>query len=51
MGGKRLKFPKRKKFVPTNKPVGGEENQGEKTVSSEEHEARLNLLKNIGLLK
>jgi hypothetical protein len=48
MGGKRLKFPSRKKFVPPQDKVEQEE---KKEVSSEEHEARLKMLKELGLVK
>lgn len=49
MGGKRLKFPKRKKFVPgQNSPEGEVE---EKPVSEEEHRKRIELLKSLGLVK
>ncbi len=49
MGGKRLKFPKRKKFVP------GQENNSEdleeKPISEEEHKKRIELLKSLGIVK
>lgn len=47
MGGKRLKFPKRGKYVAPSEDVKVEE----KPVSPEEHEARLKLLKDLGLVK
>lgn len=49
MGGKRLKFPKRKKFVP-GQGQGSEEVE-EKPVSEEEHKKRIELLKSLGLVK
>ena len=48
MGGKTLKFPKRKKYIP---PIEKNENIKEEDISKEEHQARLNKLKEIGLLK
>ena len=48
MGGKRLKFPKRKKFVADNSVVAKTE---EEQVSEEEKKRRLELLKQMGLIK
>lgn len=48
MGGKTLKYPKRKKFVPQIK--AGPEKE-EKIVTPEEHEARLKVLREMGLIK
>jgi len=49
MGGKRLKFPKRKKFVPGQ---DSPENKIEdKPISEEEHKKRIELLKSLGLVK
>lgn len=49
MGGKRLKFPKRKKFIAgQNTPEGEVE---EKAISEEEHKKRIELLKSLGLVK
>ncbi len=47
MGGKTLRFPKRKKFVPGDKKAS-EEN---KPISEEEHKKRVELLKSLGLVK
>lgn len=49
MGGKTLRFPKRKKFVPEDKNAGGEND--EKPISEEEHKKRVELLKSLGLVK
>jgi hypothetical protein len=52
MGGKRLKFPTRKKFVPEDaKPFGEDEEKKKEEVSQEEHEKRMRLLKEMGILK
>jgi hypothetical protein len=48
MGGKTLRFPKRKKFVPVDKKV---DDENKEEVSSEEHEARIKMLKDMGLVK
>jgi len=47
MGGT-LKFPSRKKYVPEDKPVPKLE---EKPISEEEHQRRIQKLKELGLLK
>jgi hypothetical protein len=47
MGGKRLKFPKRGKYVAPSEEVEVKKEE----VSKEEHEARLKLLKDLGLVK
>jgi len=49
MGGKRLKFPKRRKFVPGQDTPEGEIK--EKPISEEEHKKRIELLKSLGLVK
>lgn len=47
MGGKTLKFPSRRKYVPPIKEV-----EQEKTnISQEEHEKRIKMLKEMGLIK
>lgn len=46
MGGKTLRFPKRQKFVAKEKVTETEE----KEITSEEHEARLKKLKELGLI-
>ena len=49
MGGKTLKFPTRKKYVaPIEKK---EESPEEKTISEEEHQKRMEILKELGLIK
>ena len=48
MGGKRLKFPRRAKYVPPEKK---NEEAEEKPVSEEEHKKRIELLKSLGILK
>ena len=47
MGGKTLKFPKRKKFV------AGQDKQEvkEEPISEEEHKKRIELLKQMGIVK
>ncbi len=50
MGGKRLKFPARQKFKPQEKEES-EEEMPEEEISEEEHQKRLKLLKEIGLVK
>jgi hypothetical protein len=47
MGGKRLKFPKRGKYVPPTQEIAVEE----KKVSEDEHKARIASLKALGLIK
>lgn len=47
MGGKRLKFPVRGKYVPPVEKV----EMKEKPVDEEEHKRRLEMLKQLGLLK
>jgi len=47
MGGKTLRFPKRGKFVPASAEMKVEE----KPISEEEHKARLEKLKALGLIK
>ncbi|MDP3027757.1 MAG: hypothetical protein Q8N63_08695 [Nanoarchaeota archaeon] len=48
MGGKRLKFPSRAKYVPPEKKS---EEIEEEQVSEEEHKKRIEMLKRIGILK
>jgi hypothetical protein len=47
MGGKTLKFPKRKKFVAGQK----ESEVKEEPISEEEHKKRIELLKQMGIVK
>jgi len=47
MGGKTLRFPKRGKFVASSPEVKLEE----KPISEDEHKARLEKLKALGLIK
>jgi hypothetical protein len=47
MGGKRLKFPTREKYVPPVEKVEMKEN----SVDEEEHKKRLEMLKQLGFLK
>jgi len=47
MGGKTLKFPARQKYKPAEKKVEMEEEE----VSEEEHERRVKMLKELGLVK
>jgi len=47
MGGKRLKFPTRGKYVPPIEKVEMKEN----SVDEEEHKKRVEMLKQLGLLK
>ncbi|HVY01557.1 MAG TPA: hypothetical protein VHA12_02220 [Candidatus Nanoarchaeia archaeon] len=47
MGGKRLKFPKRGKYVAPTEEIEVKKEE----VSKEEHEARLQMLKDMGLVK
>lgn len=49
MGGKRLKFPSRKKFVSSAGDI--EFKKEEESVSDEEHKKRLEMLKKLGLIK
>lgn len=48
MGGKRLKFPNRKKY---SAPMGKKEAEEEKPVSPKEHEARIKALREMGLIR
>jgi len=48
MGGKRLKFPKRKKFVSKEGEITL---QIEETVSEEEKQKRIEHLRSLGLIK
>jgi glycerol-3-phosphate cytidylyltransferase-like family protein len=49
MGGKTLRFPKRKKFVPgDDKPA---QEKKEEPISEEEHKKRIELLKSLGIVK
>lgn len=48
MGGKRLVFPKRKKFVAENKANGSEEKHEE---TPEQREAKMQVLRDMGLIK
>jgi len=50
MGGKRLKFPKRKKYVAPAKDSEVVQREN-KPISQEEHEKKVAYLKSIGLLK
>jgi len=49
MGGKRLKFPKRKKFVSTKGDIVLDNSEEE--VSEEENQKRIAALKAMGLIK
>lgn len=49
MGGKRLKFPARQKYVPPVKKNG--EEKEEEPISEEEHKKRVELLKSLGIIK
>jgi len=49
MGGKTLKFPKRKKFVPS--ATNGDVEVKKEEVSPEEHEKRMQALRDAGLIK
>ena len=49
MGGKTLKFPKRRKYVPPIKK--SEKSEEDKIISEEEHKKRVQMLKEMGLLK
>ena len=50
MGGKRLKFPVRQKYVDESKFSKFQEETKEE-VSEEEHQKRIEMLKKMGLLK
>ena len=50
MGGKRLKFPTRQKYVDPSKKVEFKE-EDEKPLDEDEHKKRLEMLKSLGLLK
>ena len=49
MGGKSLKFPRRKKYVPQK--FKQDKITEEETISEEEHKKRIAKLREIGLLK
>jgi len=49
MGGKTLKFPARRKFVPQIKKNEG--SKEEKPIDEEEHKKRMEKLKELGLIK
>lgn len=52
MGGKRLKFPTRQKYVaPIPKREKQETPQEDEPISEEEHQKRMELLKGLGLIK
>ena len=48
MGGKTLRFPKRKKFVSSD---SNSVEMDKKEVSAEEHEKRMQALRDAGLIK
>jgi len=48
MGGKRLKFPSRQKYRPPEQEAKKLE---EEKISEEEHEKRVKMLKELGLIK
>jgi len=48
MGGKRLKFPKRGKYIAPDPVI---EEKKEEEVSKEEHDKRIDMLKSLGLVK
>jgi len=50
MGGKRLKFPTRKKFISSEGEISVDKTE-EKPISEEEKQKRLEHLKSLGLLK
>lgn len=50
MGGKRLKFPSRQKYVDPSKDNKFEDRE-EKPITEEEHKKRVELLKSLGILK
>ena len=47
MGGKRLKFPKRGKYVPSTAEI----ELKKEDISQDEHKARIESLKALGLIK
>ena len=49
MGGKRLKFPRRKKYIPSK--LKQDKVAEEESISEEEHKKRIEYLKNLGLIK
>lgn len=53
MGGKRLKFPARGKYVDSSKEqvFRDDDDKDDKSVSEEEHEKRVRMLRDLGLLK
>ena len=51
MGGKRLKFPSRGKFVDEKKFNVADAEKIEKPVSDDEHQKRLEMLKKLGIIK
>lgn len=51
MGGKSLKFPTRKKYVPPIKRLIEESKEKEETITEEERKRRIEHLKSLGLLK
>ena len=50
-GGKGLRYKKRRKFVPEMTPQSNEAKPVEEKVTDEEHEKRMKLLKEMGILK
>ena len=50
MGGKRLKFPVRGKYVPPVKK-NEKDTDEEEPISEEEHKKRVELLKSLGIIK
>jgi len=50
MGGKRLSFPKRKKYVSSDKDIKAD-NAIEKEITPEQHNERIEMLKKLGLIK
>jgi len=50
MGGKRLTFPKRKKYVSSSGEIKAD-NAVEKEVTPEQHNERIEMLKKLGLIK
>ena len=50
MGGKRLSFPKRKKYVSSDGQIKAD-NEVEKEVTPEQHNERIEMLKKLGLIK
>ena len=51
MGGKRLSFPKRKKFVSHQGEITADKEVEEKPITPEEHNSRIEMLKKLGLIK